>query len=420
MSWVADADIAGLAQWAALVLAGLVAGTFASRWNAPDRESRAGESLLLAAAAAAVIAWFANAGSLIGGAASNQLLTAYVPIDVEPGYRLAILWATLPGAALTFGVALLVRASLGARSTAVSRTRYIASCAIIALVALGIAVWFAPSPNAISTSIPPFVQSASAAVAPLFALAALTLLADAGAARGAGVSPDPLVLQLAWVLATGALVAEQMARSRLGMGPRDAILLGSASSGLVLWLITSALLHRRVQSFVYGIPVGETRAKLAVLAGHIGATLLAVSFALHAFAARTTVSIPPGTSVEVSDSFKRAWRLVNQGVSRFDEDGVDVLSLALEATKPSGAVALLAPEIRDYHGRNGQHLDDPIARRQSTGAVTQTLRVLLIGVDSLDVSSVRVTFLPVPILWPIGIALLVFSAFMTRRKSSIE
>jgi hypothetical protein len=42
----------------------------------------------------------------------------------------------------------------------------------------------------------------------------------------------------------------------------------------------------------------------------------------------------------------------------------------------------------------------------------QAMRVLLTGTDSLDVARVRVTFLPVPILWPIGIALLGLSAIL--------
>jgi hypothetical protein len=41
------------------------------------------------------------------------------------------------------------------------------------------------------------------------------------------------------------------------------------------------------------------------------------------------------------------------------------------------------------------------------------MRVLLLEVDSLDVARVRVTFLPVPILWPMGVALLVLSAALS-------
>ena len=416
--WIADASIAGLALWAALILVALLVGAFASRWRATDSEARGGDALLLTAAAAGVVSWFANVGSLIGGSASNSLFRAYVPIDVASGFRLAVLWATLPGAALTVAVALLVRTSLGG-PRGVSRTRYVAAMSGMALVGLGIAVWFAPSPNATAGSIPPFVQSAPAALAPLFALAALVMLADACAARMAGATPERPALRWAWALATLALVAEQMARSRLGIGPRDAILLGSASSGLMLWLFTSALLHSKVQSLVLGTSMEGSGSRTRALAAHSGAILLVISFALHAVAARTTVSLAPGSSVDVTDSFRRTWQLANQGVSRFDEEGVDVLSLALEARSPSGTSALLTPEIRDYHGRSGAHLDNAVSRRQSTGAIAQTLRVLLVATDSLDVASVRVTFLPLPLLWPAGIALLAISLLMTRGKASL-
>ena len=83
-----------------------------------------------------------------------------------------------------------------------------------------------------------------------------------------------------------------------------------------------------------------------------------------------------------------------------------------------GSSVLLTPEIRDHHGRSGQHLDNTIGRRQSTGAVWQTLRVLLVSADSLDVASVRVTFLPLPMLWPLGIGLLGVSLLMAIRLES--
>ena len=412
-------SVAGLALWAALILVGLLVGTVASRWNARDAGVRGGERLLLAAAAAGVIAWFANAGSLIGGSASNSLLKAYVPIDVETGYRLAVLWATLPGASLTFAMALLVIGSLAGRPRGALRTRFMAVLAVLTLVALGLTVWFTPSPNAIPPSIPPFVQSAPAALAPLAALAALVILAVTGALRTSGTAPDVPLLRWAWVLATLALAAEQMARSQLGIGPREAILLGSATSGLLLWLVTSALLHQRVQSLVFRMPARWIQpAKSGAIAAHAGAILLGISFALHALAARATFLLPPGASVTVTDAFRREWRLANQGVSRFDEEGVDVLSLALEATRPSGAAALLTPEIRDYHGRNGEHLENAVSLRKSSGVLTQTLRVLLVGTDSLDVASVRVTFLPLPMLWPAGIALLAISLLIRRGRPS--
>jgi hypothetical protein len=413
MTWIADAGF-----WIAVVLTGLAAGLLATRWNDRGAPSRGVEGLLLATAAAGVIAWCSNAGVLLGGfASSSEWLAAFVPIDIGAAYRLSVLWATLPGAALTFAVALLTWTALSGPG---SRVACLTSG--LALAALGLSAWFAPR-GTDATTIPSFVQSASAALAPLFALLAVVVLGFVAASAVAARGPAPRALLLvAWLAATAAVVSEQAARSQLGIGPRDAVVLGSASSGLILWLVTSALLHRRVQSLLFAVrqsaaAATDRRARYAALSGHVGAALLAISFAAHAFASRSTIVLPPGTSVSVPDAFRQPWQLVNQGVSRFDASGVDVTALAVEARRPRDGIELLIPEIREYHSRGGQHLA-PVSLRRSTGTTTQAIRVLFVGADSLDVASVRVTFLPVPMLWPAGVALLVLAAVFALLASS--
>jgi hypothetical protein len=404
MTWIADAGF-----WIAVVLTGLAVGQLGSRWNDGGATPRRIERVILAAAAAGIVAWCSHAGALLGGfASSNHLLAAFVPIDVGPVYRLSVLWATLPGAALTLAVVLLAWTALAG-----AKARVACLTSGLALAALGLAAWFAPRGAAMV--IPPFVQSAWAALAPLFALVALIMLAFAAAFAIAapGLAPRAALL-LAWFAATAAVVSEQSARSQLGIGPADAVVLASASSGLILWLLTSALLHRRVQSLLFPVPspagtMHDRLSRYSALSGHAGAVLLAISFAAHALASRSTISLPPGASVSVNDAFRQPWQLVNQGISRFDASGVDVTALAVEARHPRGGVELLSPEIREYHGRGGEHLN-PVSLRRSTGATTQAMRVLFVGADSLDVASVRVTFLPVPILWPAGVALLCLSA----------
>jgi len=434
MTWIADASL-----WTALVLTALLAGTLASRW----RDARRGvspriEALLLASAAACVVSWCANAGELAGDFSSNELLAAHVPIAAAAGFRLAVLWATLPGGALTLAMILLIWSALsssGGSQRDDTRVRFIGATSAIVVVALGVSTWFAPAAGSNPTVIPPFVQSPAAAIAPLFALLAVAGLAVIGANAIAGTaSASKPVLLATWGAATAAVVCEQIARSQLGLGPRDPIALGSASAGLILWLAASALLHQRVQALLSirhqasGIghqiratvpgeaaPSAATltrRVRYAARAGHVGALCLAVSFAAHAFAARSTVSLPPGASISLTDAFQRPWQLASQGVSRFDADGVDILALAVETRDPGGRTRLLTPEIRDHHGRDGQHLANAISLRKSTGTAMQAMRVLLLEADSLDVASVRVTFLPVPVLWQIGLVLLVLSAVL--------
>jgi hypothetical protein len=190
----------------------------------------------------------------------------------------------------------------------------------------------------------------------------------------------------------------------------------------MLWLVTSALLHRRVQSILLRVQrvngsAIHGRATIATRAAHAGAICLAVSFAAHAFAVRSNVSLRPGESIAVGDTFRRTWQLVNQGVSRFDAEGVDVTALAIETRDASGRTALLTPEVREYHAPDGRHLETTVALRKSTGGTFQTMRVLLTATDSLDVASVRVTFLPAPFLWPLGVALLGISGILAFSAS---
>jgi hypothetical protein len=421
MSWIADAGIASIALWIAVILTGIFAGTFAIRWNESRPIDRLSETLIFGAAAAGVVALFAHAGALLGGG-RDALYTANVPIPVNAGFRLAVLWATLPGAALGLAVILLVRAALAGSLRSERSTRATGALSFMALLALGVAAWFTPAPNDVATRIPAFVQSTSAALAPLAALLSLAILLDTAAGRIGGKAPVHAMLLTAWVLATIGLTAEQMARSGLGVGPRDALIFGSASSGLVLWLVTSALLHGRVRAAVLrmnGLAYGRGSRTPGAVAAHIGAVLLAISFAAHAVAQRTTISLPAGETVDLT-SFRQTWKLTNQGVSRFDEIATDVVSLALEVTTPSGKTSLLTPEVRDYHTPSGRHLDNRISWRESAGKVTQTMRVLLVGADSLDTARVRVTFLPLPILWPAGVILILLSVLALRRPAQSD
>ena len=185
-----------------------------------------------------------------------------------------------------------------------------------------------------------------------------------------------------------------------------------------MWILTSALVHDRLLRRLFG-DRSVVRARMAGILAHVGAGCVIGSFALHAFAARSNAVLPPGQPVGVTDAFRRPWRLVNQGVSRFDEAGVEVTSLAVEVQEPGGETALLTPEIREYHGLDGQHLANGVVRRRSTGGPVQAMRILFTEADSLDAASVRVTFLPAPILWPVGVAMLLLAGFigLTARET---
>lgn len=428
MTWIADAGFADLAAWAALVLTGLVTGLSGAHWREPARRvSRVTEALVLACAAAAVVAWCSQAGTLMASSDGNKLLTAAVPIDVAAGFRLAVLWATPSGAMLTVATVLLVWVAL--RAASASDLRYVSLASAVAFIALLGSTWNSPAAGVVATAIPPFVQSPSAALAPLFALMAVPCLVIAGFSSLLDNTDHRRrsLLYASWILATAAVVSEQVARSHLGIGPRDAVVFGSASSGLVLWLVTSALIHRRTQAILFRWRLPSATVSGFRMAGHVahaGAACLVASFAAHAFASRTTITIAPGSSTTVRDVFGGSWNLAHQGLSRFDVGGANIVALAIETRTPAGRLTLVTPEAREHHGRSGQHLTNYVALRKSTGGPVQRIRVLLASADSLEVATVRVTFLPLPILWPIGVVLIGLSAMLSfigySRSSSLS
>ena len=133
-------SIANAGAWAAIVLAALTTGMLASRLGDPDaRVPKLVEGLLLAAAAAAVIAWCTNAGALLTSSSTSALLASYVPIEIPPPLRLGVLWATLPGATLTFATFLLVWAVLSG-----SGLRAACITSAFAAASMLLSVWFAP------------------------------------------------------------------------------------------------------------------------------------------------------------------------------------------------------------------------------------------------------------------------------------
>jgi hypothetical protein len=143
---------------------------------------------------------------------------------------------------------------------------------------------------------------------------------------------------------------------------------------------------------------------------HVGAALVVASFAAHIMAVRTTVDLPPGRPVEVAGGIGTEWRLVNQGVSRYDAGPADVTGVAMEAARVGAPPALLTIERREYAIGPGRSVS--MSLRGSTSGQLVRLRVLLESVDEGDGVRVRVTALPLPVLWDLGLLLLGVSAVL--------
>lgn len=403
-----------MAAWLAFLLAAWNAGVLGSRLRIDAEMSRGMEAGLVLAAVVGVVAWASWAGTLIGTVSTTS---GVVPIPVAPGYRLAATWATPAGFALSLAVIGLTAAAL-ASVTPRGRpgddaTRQAFVLTVVAVVLLGVVALDMPGRAALP-AIPAFAQAPAAAVAPLAALVALACLLVAmslAAASRDAVPPSwhSLVLT-AWVAATVALGAEQVARASLGIGPRDAVIPGGAASGLVLWLVASALLHQRVRRVAWARAEPRRGGRVAGWLAHVGAALVVASFAAHIMAVRTTVDLPPGQPVVVAGAMGTQWRLVNQGVSRYDAGYADVTGVAMEAARVGASPALLTVERREYLVGPGRPVS--MSLRGSTGGPLVRLRVLLESVDDGDGVTVRVTALPLPVLWDLGLLLLGVSAVL--------
>jgi hypothetical protein len=403
--------LAGVALWLAVGLAALITGMLVPRWRTGSAPSRSEDLLLLLASGAAVVAVSATAGVLLTDPLS-AIARSYVPIEATPAYRAAAMLAAPGGVPMVSGAVLLLVAAF-----ADTRTGGRERLALVASAALMWAAWIMPDGTAgDSSSVPPYLQAPAAAVAPALALASALAAVTWGAyalAAGRWDGRRNLLLS-SWFLATLSLGMEQVARAQLGIGPQDAVVFGSAASGLVLWLVISAVLHRTVLRRLPGA-TGDVRANRTGFAAHVahaGALLFAVSFVLHIVAVRSDLLLPSGQRVETAGALGSRWSFVNQGISRYDANEVEIASVAIAAARGDGEPRLVTPELREHHTAEGAHFDTPVRLRRSVRDLTQEVRVVLIEADSTDSARVRVTFLPAPFLAPASMALLVLSFVM--------
>lgn len=423
--------VAEAALWLAVLSAAWTAGSLLARWHSGDGASAAAGYAMLATAAFLVLSWGALAGALLRQDPSLAIVHEGVPVGAEALHRVAATWSTWRGAWLTLGVLLslggLVLAADDSHLGSTAATRLGGSVAALVALVLVVGVLAAPPFAGASEALDPavvplFLVNPSAAVAPLFALGAiatlLILACNVASVRGTA-SPESALESVGrtavvgWLLATLTLAAEQAARTRLGLTTRDAVVLGSSASALALWGVFAVLTAPWVRRRLLGVGLGEEGVNgkagrpWPLRASYGGALLLALGFAVHIGAARSTVRLPPGTATAVTDVFGGEWQLVNQGLSRFDADGHDVTALAVEITDPAGSPALATTELRQYYSRrSGTAMGRPLGVRAVRRGVLQELRLVLDDAAEGDLALVRASFVPLPLLWHAGVALL--------------
>ncbi len=424
-----------LVTWLALLASAWTSGLFAARWRAdaggyPPR----GVASAFASGALVAVSWAMLAGAALRADLSYAAVGGRVVVDATAGYRLAAVLTGTPGllltAALLLAMSLIVEVEGHSPPTRPQAARLAALLSGgLTLLLIGIILAAPPFARDLSTRpgiVPLSILHPGAAVQPLFQLGAIVVSAVAfaviiaertGAAAHAGsgdVSPGraserarPLLLA-AWLLATLALASDEWARTALA--PTGAGVAGRNATGILLWLVLGAAVHRSVRARMLGSRPGATGSlRWHSHLAHVGAMCLLLAFGAHVAARRIDVELPPGRTVDVRDTFGRTWHLVNQGVSRFEAPGRDVMALAVEVTNPAGR-NLLAPELRDYRDPFGESAGAPVSARAVRRGALQDLLLTLDSVGAGDAGRVRVAFIPLVSLWIPGVALLVGAA----------
>ena len=418
--------IAEIAVWLAFVGAAWNTGVHFARWRLPGSVAPPLTSgIAIGVGALLVLAWGVLAGTLLRGDPSLALSVEGLSISASRAAAISALWGTARGG--LFSLALLVALVGVAMSPARERSdalhsqqapRTVSVLTALLLGLLAVSLLFLPplAPAGAARSLvgpPLFLVDTMASLASLFAIGAIAAALVIAAVLVAGERTERSTLRattiIGWLLATLLIGAEQLVRNRVGLTAQDPVVLGSSRAGLLLWLALSVLLHARVRRVL--LPTGaegaRPRGRWPVHAAHTGALLVVVAFALHIVAARSELTLPPGATVEARDTFGRTWGFVNQGVSQFDADGRDITALAIAVTGPRGASRLLSTEQRQYFGRMGGPLGRPLGVRATWPTPLQEMRLVMDSVLAGERARVRVSFVPLALLWPAGVVLMV-------------
>jgi hypothetical protein len=415
-----------VASWLALFAAAWNTGRFVARWNDPRPFARSGDEQagLFACAVFTALAWALLGGALLRQDAALGIVARWLVIDAGAGARLATMVVAPEGAVLTVALIVafagLLQAGADGRDALLRTRRHALASGIVMLLLAVVTVRFPPfaPAAAVAADSPPSV--AAHLVHPGAALRALLFVASLGAGAVALIAMaarrsartrtgnDQFVRRSvagAWALASLSLGADQWARTALDATPGMA---GARNAtGIVWWLLLGALFHERVRArLLGGDAVPSTTPPRARRAAYAGALLILLAFGAHVLAARADVTLAPGRATEVRDVLRRTWRLVHQGLSRFDTERHDAVALAIEVTDPDGKKHLMTPELRAYHDRRGEP-GAPVSVRAVRAGALQELLLTIESADESERARVRVAFIPFTWLWMPGLLLLI-------------
>ncbi|HYD51181.1 MAG TPA: cytochrome c-type biogenesis CcmF C-terminal domain-containing protein [Gemmatimonadaceae bacterium] len=212
-----------------------------------------------------------------------------------------------------------------------------------------------------------------------------------------------------------AAVAVAASVSPLGLleGASDA-LRGTAGAALVVLTLALAAVAWRAHPPAPSTTRGGRASTLArrVGLGFVAAGVVAVAVGLAGRGARVDreARLETGRAAELTDPRGARWRLVSQGVSRYQSRNRDVTALAVMVGPAGDAASLVTAERWQVLDRRGQTRGEPVSVAGVRTTPTMDVRLLL-ETDVAGSADVRVGFEPFALLvWIGGTLLLVGGA----------
>jgi cytochrome c biogenesis factor len=143
-------------------------------------------------------------------------------------------------------------------------------------------------------------------------------------------------------------------------------------------------------------PLATRRPGIAVV--YAGIVLLITALAGQALREEHRLTLSPGATGELRDSFGRTWRLTSQGVSQYNELNRSVVAAAVEVSRAEGGGGIVTSESRQYVDSRGAPTFEAATTAGILGSLGQDVYVTLAGVGDGETVRLRVAFNPL-VLW---------------------
>ncbi|MGK2933890.1 MAG: cytochrome c biogenesis protein CcsA [Gemmatimonadaceae bacterium] len=167
----------------------------------------------------------------------------------------------------------------------------------------------------------------------------------------------------------------------------------------------------------------RARRRPGIVVVYAGIALVLVALAGQALREEHRLTLGPGATGEVRDSFGRMWRLTSQGVSQYNELNRSVVAAAVEVGQAGSGGGIVTSESRQYLDGRGTPTFEPVTTAGILGGLEQDVYVTVTEVGDDETMQLRVAFNPL-VLWvwiagfilAIGGALLLFETAWRRSE----